>query len=347
MNPVSTGVCSGILKPKYKVIASMLGEGYYPTKGLDVFIDFNTLFTSISTYKKFMSNLPFQDHVDIDMISTILLTFKHWKDFTRKWNDVRIFGFVNAFDMGVLPESKVLKSYLVPYVNKYHQERFSQVTYYWNEAMKMVETVLKYVPNMYMIRCDRFDSFMIPNVIDDYTKNQRDRVIISGNALFTNYQFSNQTKTIYSRIHRNGVMQLSDPLMIVQSITKTDDEILSQFTTNKVFYNLLNAIVGDFDRGIIGLPQTSITAVAYTILRCVERHEIPADPKSVESILPAIDHAYHDYITQAYPLVDVDMHAQLIPQSLIEKVRSQMIDLYDVDGLNAININGLNLLELL
>lgn len=345
--PVSIGPLTGNLKPKYRIISEVLGRDYIPYGGLDVFLDFNTIISAASNYKKFLNGMLFQEHVDVDIISSILTTFKHWKDYTRKWDNVRIIGFVNDFDMEGLAEASQLKSYLIPYVNKFRQDRFNQLTYYWNEALKMVETILKYVPGMYLIRCKRFDSYMIPNVIDDYANNHRDRLIVSGNSLLTNYQFSDRTKVIYSCFQHHGVAQLTAPLMIVQSITKIDEEVMSEFIKNKVCYNLLNVIVGDYERGIIGLPQASVTSIAYAMLRCMERHEIPDDPKSVESVLPAIDKSYHSYITQSYPLVDVDMHTQLVPKSMIEKMKEQMIDLYDVDGLNSINIDGLNLLELL
>lgn len=344
---VSVGPLTGALKPKYRVISAVLGEEYKPTGGLDVFIDFNTLVSSMSTYQKLMNHLPFMEHVEIDMISAVLQTFLHWKNYTRKWDNVRIFGIVNDFEMKVLCESKHLKSYLLPYVNKFHQDRFRQLVYYWTEAVKTIETILKYVPGMYLVRCNEFDSFVIPNVIDDYGKNKRDRLIVSGNPLLTNYQFSDRTKVIYSRFMHRGVTQLSDPIMVVKSMTKIEEDIMVEFTRNKVCFNLLNAIVGDFERGIIGLPQASITTVAYALLRCIERHEIPSDPKSIESILPAIDNTYHDYIKQSYPLVDVDLHSKMVTQSAIEKVKSKMIDYIDIDGLNAISIEGLNLLELL
>jgi len=46
-------------------------------------------------------------------------------------------------------------------------------------------------------------------------------------------------------------------------------------------------------------------------------------------------------------LVDIDTHTGLIPESIIAKVKSEMIDLYDIDGLRSFNVQGLNLLELL
>ena len=54
MKPFSTGVLSGALKPKYRLINNILGEGFNP-RGLDVFIDLNTLVSSMSTSQKFMS----------------------------------------------------------------------------------------------------------------------------------------------------------------------------------------------------------------------------------------------------------------------------------------------------
>ena len=90
-----------------------------------------------------------------------------------------------------------------------------------------------------------------------------------------------------------------------------------------------------------------ITSFAADLLRSVERSEIPSNPKNIESGLPIIQPGYHDYLRKAYPLVDIESHSRLIPQSMIEKVKSNMIDLFDIDGLSSLSVDGLNLMELL
>ena len=60
-----------------------------------------------------------------------------------------------------------------------------------------------------------------------------------------------------------------------------------------------------------------------------------------------IDKAYHDYVMKSYPLVDIESHSKMIPQSCIQNLKSTMIDLVDIDGLRSLSIDGLNLLELL
>lgn len=346
-NGCSIGPITGLLKPKYRTIQTFLGENYSPMNGLDVFLDLNTLVDALSGAtgsSKFMTSLPFSENVEADIISNLLLTLKHWKDFTRKWSDVRLFMIVNDFEMGGLAEQEVLKAYLAPYIHKFHQDRFKQFVYYWTESLKRVEVVLKYVPNAYMIRCNRFDAYVIPEVIDDYTKsNSRDRIIVSGSSMFTNYCYMPNAHVIYTKYK----CQLSDPLMICQSIAKIDDDIMKAFTTNRVFYNLLNMIIGDKDRAIIGLTQIAITNFAMELMRSVEQRKIPENPKSIEAVLPVVNQNFHDQLRRAYPLVDISTHAKLVPQSMIEKVKSNMVDLYDIDGLRALNINGLNLLELL
>ena len=346
-NNYSIGPITGLLKPKYRVIQTILGEGYSPIHGVDVFIDLNTLVDALSTSQKFMNALPFSDGVESDIISNVLFTLKHWKDFTRKWQDVRLFMIVNDFEMGGLAEHEVLKSYLLPYTHKYQDDRYKQFVYYWTESMKRVEIVLKYVPNAYLIRCNRFDSYVVPNLLTEYGADKRDRIIISGNPLFTNYCYMPSAYVIYTKYKHGGMCQLSDPLMICQSISRIDDDIMRAFTTNKVFYNLLNMIIGDKDRAIIGLTQLGITNFAMELLRAVEQRKIPSDPKSIEAVLPVVNPNFHDQLRRAYPLVDIETHTQLIPQSMIEKVKSDMVDLYDIDGLRAHTVNGLNLLELL
>jgi len=342
-----TGILTGSLKPKYKVITTILGDNFNPVDGVDIFIDLNTFVTTLSTSRKFLNSLPFSENVESDIISSILMIVKHWKDYIRKWDNSRIFLFVNDFEMGMLAEQEILKSYLIPYVNKFSSDQYKQLTYYWNESIKRVEIILKYVPNSYLIRCNRFDSYVIPNIIDDYENNNRHRIIITGNSFMTNYCYMKNTHIIYSRYKHTGMCQMSDPLMIVQTITKIDEDVMSAFIKNKVFYNLLNSIIGDFDRGIIGLTQLGMSCFATNLLRAVEKRDIPENPESIESVLPAIDKSYHDYLRKTYPLVDIKTHSMMIPQSLIEKVKSSIIDIYDIDSLAKISVNGLNLLELM
>ena len=155
------------------------------------------------------------------------------------------------------------------------------------------------------------------------------------------------THIIYSRYRVTGMCQLSDPIMIVQALSKIDEPIMETFTKNKLFYNLLSAIVGDKMRGLIGLTQMGITSFADTLLRSVEKRDIPADPKSLDVVLPVIKKDYHDYLKQVYPLIDIESHTQMIPLSYITELKSEMIDLYDIDSLRAITGKDLNLLELL
>lgn len=340
-------IIGSLMKPKYRVINSVLGEDFNPGSGVDVFIDLNTLVSSLSSAQKFLRELPFSENVETDIIANVLFMVKHWKDFMKKYENTRIFLIYNDFAMGLLSEQEVMKSYLLPYVHKFENDRYKQFVYYWNESMKRIGIILKYIPNVYLLCCKQFDSFVVPNIIDDYKTNNRKRIILTGNPLMTNYTYMPNTYVMYTRYRRNAPCQISDPLMIVQSVTSVDDEIMSTFIRNKVFYNLMNAIVGDFDRGIIGLTQLGISTFATNLLRSVEKREIPEDPKSIESVMQVIQPTYHDYIKTAYPLVDIESHSRLIKPSHLEKLKSEMVDIIDIDGLHSISIEGLNLLELL
>lgn len=340
-------IIGSLMKPKYRIINTVLGEDFNPGKGIDVFIDLNTLISALSSAQKFMRELPFSENVETDIISNVLYMVKHWKDFMKKYENYRIFLIYNSFEMAMLSEQETLKSYLLPYVHKFENDRFKQFVYYWNESMKRVGIILKYIPNVYLLCTNRFDSFAVPNVVDDYKTNGRKRLILTGNPLMTNYTYMENTYVMYTRYRRNAPCQISDPLMIVQSVTSVDDDVMTTFIKNKVFYNLMNVIVGDFDRGIIGLSQLGISTFATNLLRSVERREIPDNPKSIESVMGVIQPMYHDYIKTSYPLVDIDSHSRLIKPSQLEKLKSDMVDVIDIDGLHSISIEGLNLLELL
>lgn len=341
------GKLCAVVKPKYRVISTILGETFNPVNGLDVFIDLNSVIDASASSQKYLNAMAFADDVASDMLSSILKIVKHWKDFTRKYENVRIFLLVNDFELDNMYEHSQLKSFMFPYVNKFNHDRFNQLKYYWNECIKRTEVILKYVPGSYIIRTNKCDTFIIPNIIEDYSQSKKHRIVISGSPLFTNYQYIDNTNIIYSRYRYTGMCQLSDPLMIVCTLAKIDEPIMNTFIKNKVFYNILNAIVGDRSRGIIGLNQVGITSFAEALLRGVEKREIPSDPLTLESVLPVIKLEYHDYLKQVYPLIDIEEHSKMIPLSFITELKSNMIDLYDIDGLKSINVQDLNLLELL
>lgn len=341
------GMCCGVLKPKFRVISTAVGEDFNPTEGVDIFFDLNTVATILSGSNKFMTKLPFSENVELHIISSILGILLHWKKFARNINDVRYFFIVNDMEISALTEKELMKSYLVPFVNKMGKERYKQFVYYWNEAIKRVEIILKYIPSAYFVKCDKFDSYIVPNIMWDYEHTNRQRLIITGNPFFTNYVYMKNTKLIYSRYNGFKVQQLFDPVMIVQSVSKIDEDIMSTFIKNRVFYNILSEIIGDFDRGIIGLTQLGLSTFAVDLLRAVEKREIPEDPSSIESVLPAIKPTFHDYLRKAYPLVDIPSHTNLLKPSTIEKVKSNLVNLYDVDALAKIQIEDFSLLELL
>lgn len=341
------GCITGLLKPKFRVISTALGEEFNPTEGVDFFFDLNSIVTALANSNKFLSKLPFSEGCEMDIISNTLGILLHWKKFARNLTDVRYFIIVNDMQISALAEKDAIKNYLTPFVKKMDGERYKQFVYYWNEAIKRIEIILKYVPSAYFVRCDKFDSYVVPNLMWDYEHTNRHRVIVTSNPFFTNYVYMKNAHILYSRYNGYKINQLFEPAMIVQAVSKIDEDVMTTFIKNRVFYNILSEIIGDFDRGIIGLTQLGLSTFAADLLRAVERHEVPENPSSIESVLPVIKPTFHDYLRRAYPLVDIPSHTNMIKPSMIEKVKSNLVDLYDIDGLSQINVEGMNLLELL
>jgi hypothetical protein len=159
----------------------------------------------------------------------------------------------------------------------------------------------------------------------------------------TSYMIENKCHVIFSKFKN----QIVDPAMIVQSVSKIDNDIMNTFIKNRVFYSLLNAVIGDYDRGLIGVTQLGISSFANDLLRAVERGDIPNNPKDIHSVLPIINESFRDYVEKAYPLVNVITHREMIPMSLIEKLKSTMIDIYDIDQLQGLSVGGFYPMDLL
>lgn len=344
-NEYSIGPLTGQLKPKYKVIQMALGLNFSPsTYGVDVYIDLNSLLSTMASSRKFMNSLPFSTNAQSDIVYCLLQTFVHWKNFTRRWNSVRIFMMVNDFNFESLCEQSVLRSYMSPFKHKFSNDNMQQLTYYWNESIKLTQTVLQYIPRGYLIKCDQFDSFVLPQILSDH---KHDKIIMTADPFMTSHFYMPNTKVIYSRFVSGGMSQISDPQMLVHAVSKIDDELVTTFIDNKVFYNTLQLMIGSKDRAIQGIQPLGLTAFASDLIRAVEQRKIPSNPKAIDSVLSIINPSYHDYIKKNYPLVDVESHTKLITPSAIESIKSQVIDKLDIDGLSKLSIEGMNLMELM
>lgn len=345
MKEFSIGGICGLEKPKFKRISEAIPVINFD-EGVDVYFDLNTIISALKTSKTFLSKLPFSEDAEADIISSVLGILLHWKKFFYGRTNVRYFFIQNDFEICGLAEQPTMKTYLVPYVNDMGLDRYKQMVYYWSEAIKKIEIILKYVPGSYFIRCDRFDSYVVPNLI---TTNDRNRIIITGNPFFTSYVYMDKTHILYTKYNYASKCpnQLDDPLMIVQSISKIDEDIMETFIKNKVFYNLLSSIIGDRDRNIIGLTQMGLSSFAIDLLRAVERHEIPENPSSIESVLPAIKPTFHKYLRQVYPLVDIESHTKMVTPSMIEKMKTTIVDMYDVDAFAKLSVNDFCLMDLI
>ena len=343
-----SGRLSGMVKPKYLIIKSLLGEDYDTSHGVDIFIDLNTFISSMISSRNYLSALPFNEDAQSDIVASFIHIALHWKNYSRQWDDAKIFLIMNDYENPLCCEQKTMKSYLHPYKDKINSSMYDNFRYYLTEAINITQKVFQFIPNMYLIKCKDFDSLVFPNVIKGYELNNRKRIIVTGNNLFTGYMFEPNCRVIYSKCRHNGISQVYDPIMIAKSISKIDDDAIDIFIKNKIFYNMLNIIVGDFDRGVLGMTGLGITRIATEITRNYEKGIIPNDPKSFESLLCVVDSNYHSYIKQSYPLVDIKTHGNMVKQSSIETIKSeQMIDNIDIDGLRDFSIDGVNLLELI
>ena len=67
MKDFDMGPLFGMLKPKFRVISTALGEEFNPTEGVDFFFDLNSIVTALANSNKFLSKLPFSEGCEMDI----------------------------------------------------------------------------------------------------------------------------------------------------------------------------------------------------------------------------------------------------------------------------------------
>lgn len=344
------GPLTGMVKPKFAIIdAALKNNSYDNTSDLHVYVDLTDIIYRTLKHSKLINEMQFseteQKNFDIIMAADILRIFHHWLLYINKRGvSGKVVMIMNGYDMTKVVESEQSKLYLINHRSR--MANSSIVHKYWKSAISIVKKLVDYIPNCYFVDTNEFDAYTVPYILDNDNKSCH-KLIMTSAPIFTTYNMLPEYTVIVSKIRKSGIIHQFDNTEIIQSLTHVDEPMMSAFSRNRVFYNIILGIVGDESRSLLSIQiQISIMTLATNLLRNIEKGVISDRTQSVETVYSLMDERCTEYIKKVYPLIDLEQHSLMIKPSMIEKIKAGMIDIYDLEGCPQVQLGDLNLMEL-
>ena len=340
----SIGIAAGALMIPWVTLSQHLRSDNKKREA-NIFINLEGVLRNLTLENKLNSIITFyKQKAVLDLESAILNLVANYRSFFIKESyQPNIYLYYTKLDDVSQQMSVCNKYYRSYYRNKYIQNpNFKQMGALMQDVIiPEVTLILKYVPKCHLVTCTSFDSSIIPMIIASRSTNAN--FIISTDIFDTLYLFNPNFHTIYVKRRYSNLRVMSEIDDIVQSIVRDENPFDLSIFRSELYYKLLLSIKGSKIRNISSAKGFGYGKFLKLIKEGCENDVILKDFESIESVIQLFPEKYRDDIKSAFQCTDLETQFNLLSETDIDEVFSQVIDNVDIESLN--NLNNQRFLE--
>lgn len=336
------GVVAGSLMLKWNLLDQHIHGSLLnikPGDDVNVFINFESILRNLSVQKGLTSTLSFhKQKVVIELESAIInLAASYRMYFQKEKCNTKIYFYHTNLGDDIQEMTVYNKYYRSFYHNRYlNNPQFRVMGDVLNKIIiPEVELIMSYIPGCYFIKSKTFDGSIIPQIISGFSSAKN--VIITADVFDTLYMFNPNFLTIYIKRRYQQFNVYSDVESTVQSIVKDASPFDLTLFNSEMYYRLLLSIKGSKIRNIRSAKGFGYAKFLMLLKQGVEKDIILKDFSSINSILELFPTAYQEDIKNAFQCTSIDTQYQLINDTDIDDIKSQIIDRIDMTSLEALN----------
>lgn len=337
------GVVAGSYRLKWDIINSHIHGNdinIKPGDEVNVFINFECIIKNISMRKGLISLVNFhKQNMVIELESSILNLIGNYKSYFNKEKcKVKIYLYHTAMDKQYNQQMEVYNKYYRNYYNnRYTQNpQFRQVGEVINNIIiPEIKLILTYIPDCYFIESKTFDGSIIPYIISTFSKSKN--VIITGDIFDTLYLFNPNFVTIYIKRKFKEFNVMSNIDSTVQSIVKNESPFDLTIFNSELYYRLLLSIKGSKIRNIRSAKGFGYSKFINLLKQGIKNDIILKDFSAIDSVIKLFPKDYYNDIKQAFQCTSIETQFNLLSNTDIEEIKSQIIDKIDIESVEALN----------
>ncbi len=336
------GINAGSLMLKWSLLDFQIHQHHLPINPGDhvnVFINFETILRNLTMQNNLLNLVNFhKQKVVIELESAILNLMANYRMYFHKEKCIPKLYFYFT-DLG--EHQQEMKIY-----NKYYR------TYYHNRYMKNpkfklmgeilnsiiipeISLILSYVPDCYFLRCNTFDGSIIPLIVSTFSDNKN--IIITGDIFDTLYMFQPNFITVYIKRRFKNFKVTSNIEETVRTIVKGESPFDLNIFNSEMYYRLLLSIKGSKIRNIRSAKGFGYGKFMKILQMGIKQDIILRDFQSLDSIIELFPEQYREDIKNAFQCTDLETQFQLLNETDIDFIKSQIVDKIDIESLESLN----------
>ena len=335
-------ISAGSLMVKWTILDSHVHNkpiNISPGDNVNVFINLECVLKNLSMQKGLSSLINFhKQKFVIELESAILNMMANYRMYFRKekcnGNLYFYFTDLSSEEQQMRVYNKYYRSF---YHNRYMQNpQFKQMGELLNDIIiPEIKLILLYVPGCYFLDAKTFDGSIIPYIVSTFSDSKN--VIVSGDVFDTLYLFNPNFLTLYVKRRFQHFSITSDIDSTVQSIIKDQSPFDLTIFNSEMYYRLLLSIKGSKIRNIRSAKGFGYGKFISLLKQGIEKDIVLRDFASIDSIIQLFPDNYRDDIKNAFQCTSIDTQYQLLSDTDIDNIKSQIVDKVDLASLESLN----------
>lgn len=274
------------------------------------------------------------------MVSNIINLGQHYRLwFAKQSIDSRIILYWNYPVPETYRNSKYIPVYRSDYTDKHSTSmETSHILNAMKDAVDFCKKCIQYVNEVYLVSSGEIESSLVPYILNENIyKNDginTKSFIVSNSSYeypYVNYGFrlispSIKKKTPYY-VTKDNVIE----------ILKEKSRVSSTLSTDTLFLEFINAILGDHDRNIPTITGVGIVTVIKMIETAISKGLITDTTKDIDMLKSIIKSDYRDTLEYNYHCTNFEYQYKDLEPLDIHRITSQLVDNYDERTLNEMN----------
>lgn len=336
------GVTAGSLMLKWDLLNQHIHNhpiNFKPGDDVNIFINFESILRNLGTQKGLTNAVTFyKQKIVIELESAIMnLAASYRMYFQKEKCNPKVYFYYTDMENNTQEMSVYNKFYRSYYHNRYMENpQFRAMGEVMNNIIiPEIELIISYVPGCYFIKSKTFDGSIIPQIISTFSDSKN--VIITGDVFDTLYLFNPNFVTIYIKRRFQHFNVYSDLDGVIQSIVKDASPFDLTIFNSEMYFRLLMSIKGSKIRNIRSAKGFGYVKFLSLLKRGLDNDIVLKDFESIDSIIQLFPDKYKEDIRNAFRCTSIDTQFELLNDTDIEYVKSQIIDKVDMESLEALN----------
>ena len=332
------GISAGSLMIKWKTLDNIIKQSNLTLDetSVNVFINFESILNNITNMRNLIRSIVnFKKDFVLELESSILNLVANYRSYFRHLHtDTKIFLYYTDLTSKEQQMRIYKKYYRTFYFNKYNNNpQFRDVMrVVRSNVIKEIKLIIDYIPSVYLIKTNDFDSFLIPLIFQE-EKN----VIITSDIFDSLYYFKSNFLPIIIRRKYNNMKILSSSEDVSIELTNESDLIKTNIFSSELYYRFLLTAEGSKIRNINSIKELGYKRLIELLNDGISRGIVLKDFSSLSSIIELFPDKYRKELEENFKCVSLDNQYDMLTDADIASIKDQVIDKIDVVSIQALN----------